>query len=249
MGEPRSKGIHEFISAGNGKTGDTGSFDLPPVSHCPGKTELCARLCYAVNMCGVYKGVAAKYERNASFAESPEFARYMIRMVPVRGVFRIHVSGDFYSVDYVRKWIQIATRRSDVVFYCYTRSWRDRAIWAEIRKLGALPNVTVNVSCDRETGKPKETANGFRWAYMAQHDSEKPTWLRRQDIVFRTNHNARQGGHQWKRKKAIERDEDPDVVAPLMHRVGKAPVCPVERGQKMVDFPCSRCTICMRKPA
>ena len=35
---------------------------------------------------------------------------------------RIHDSGDFYSIKYLIKWIDIATQNKDVIFYAYTKS-------------------------------------------------------------------------------------------------------------------------------
>ena len=35
---------------------------------------------------------------------------------------RIHDSGDFYSVKYLAKWIQIAEYNKEVIFYAYTKS-------------------------------------------------------------------------------------------------------------------------------
>jgi len=35
---------------------------------------------------------------------------------------RIHDSGDFYSIKYLNKWIQIAEHNKDVIFYAYTKS-------------------------------------------------------------------------------------------------------------------------------
>lgn len=233
-----------ILSPGNIKTGDTASFDIPPITTCPGATELCKRLCYAVSL--HYKPVVAnKYAHNYSFSLDANFAPYMIRRIPCNATFRIHVSGDFYSAEYVRKWIEIATRRKDVVFYCYTRSWRITDIWRQILKFGRLPNVAVNVSCDKETGKPKRSCIPFRWCYMSTDDTA-PKWLRRQDLIFRTNHSARVGNHQWKRQHAIDNGQDPNLVAPLLHRMGQTPICPFERGQKLVDFSCSQCRICMK---
>lgn len=40
---------------------------------------------------------------------------------------RIHVSGDFYSLDYLRAWLEVARRLPQTVFYAYTKSlslWR-----------------------------------------------------------------------------------------------------------------------------
>ena len=35
---------------------------------------------------------------------------------------RIHDSGDFYSINYLLKWIQITNDNKDVIFYAYTKS-------------------------------------------------------------------------------------------------------------------------------
>ena len=35
---------------------------------------------------------------------------------------RIHDSGDFYSVAYLLKWVQIANENKSVIFYAYTKS-------------------------------------------------------------------------------------------------------------------------------
>jgi DNA repair photolyase len=35
---------------------------------------------------------------------------------------RIHDSGDFYSIKYLIKWVDIATQNKDVIFYAYTKS-------------------------------------------------------------------------------------------------------------------------------
>ena len=35
---------------------------------------------------------------------------------------RIHDSGDFYSIAYLNKWVDIAKANTDVIFYAYTKS-------------------------------------------------------------------------------------------------------------------------------
>ena len=35
---------------------------------------------------------------------------------------RIHDSGDFYSVKYLQKWVQIAEFNPSIIFYAYTKS-------------------------------------------------------------------------------------------------------------------------------
>jgi hypothetical protein len=237
-----------FISEGNDKT-SCYSFDLPAKVTCPGATELCASKCYAFKLASAYPNVGRKYLRNQEFANSAKFVRYMIDNIPRKCEFRIHVSGDFYSVEYIQKWKAIAKARPDVTFYTYTRSWRIEELWFVLMELNALSNVNVNLSVDKETGMPEVPyADDYRWCYLTLDDSA-PNWLRRFDIVFRTNHNARKGNHQWKRKKAEENGQDPDSVAPLIHRIAGATVCPFERGKEMpATFSCSQCGLCVKKP-
>lgn len=234
------------ISEGNTKTACF-SFDLPPVETCPGSTTLCRKECYAVNLAR-YKGVKNKYARNYDIVFHPAFVDYMVETIPYGCDFRIHVSGDFFHADYVQKWIEIATKRPDVRFYAYTRSWRIPDIWSQILKLHHLDNVNVNLSVDHETGAPKVFgASVMRWCYLTKFD-EAPQWLRPKDIVFRIMHHARSGGHKWKRKKAIERGEDPDVVAPILKRI-VGQVCPMEQGRDMPkSFSCKTCSLCVDKP-
>lgn len=236
-----------YISEGNGKT-SCYSFDLPAKVTCPGATELCASKCYAFALAQAYPNVGRKYARNLEFANSADFVRYMIANIPHGCEFRIHVSGDFHNVEYIEKWKRVATARKDVTFYAYTRSWRIEELWFAIMSLNALSNVNVNLSVDKETGKPGlPGAENFHWCYLSLDDSAAD-YMRRTDIVFRTNHTARRGGHQWWRKKAVEKGEDPDKTHPLIHRIAGAVVCPLERGRKLDNFSCSQCGLCINKP-
>lgn len=237
-----------YISEGNEKT-SCYSFDLPSKVTCPGATEACKKACYAFKLAQIYANVGRKYARNLEFANSADFVRYMIANIPHGCEFRIHVSGDFYSVEYIEKWKQIAKARPDVQFYNYTRSWRIEKLWFAIMELNALRNVNVNLSLDKETGMPDVPyADDYRWCYLTSND-DAPSWLRRSDIVFRTNHNARKGNHQWLRKRAVERGEDPNIAAPLLHNLGNTKVCPMERGRAMPHcVTCSTCRLCLEKP-
>lgn len=237
-----------YISEGNDKT-NCYSFDLPPKATCPGKTVFCASRCYAVRLSKLYPAAGDKYERNLEFTNSDAFVSYMIHNIPRNCEFRIHVSGDFHCTDYVKKWGMIVSARKDVTFYTYTRSWRVGDIWKYLRLLSMFPNVNINLSLDIETGMPTfNGAESYRWCYLSNDDTA-PSWLRRNDIIFRTNHNLRKGNHQWLRQKAINDGKDPNQVAPLLHRIGNGVVCPFERGKSMpAFFSCSQCRLCIKKP-
>ncbi len=228
-----------YISKGNTKT-ECFSFDLPALSTCPGKTETCAKKCYAANLERAYPNVGAKYARNYEITFHPAFTDYMVETIPADCQFRIHVSGDFFHVDYIAKWIEIATRRPDVTFYAYTRSWRLDDMALSIVRLDALANVNVNLSVDDETGAPSLT--GQRLCYLTDDDSV-PSWIRAEDIVFRSNHI----GQKRRRNNAAKKGLCANDIAPLVKRLGGR-VCPKEQGQDLPKLSCAKCRLCVDKP-
>src|SRR5215510_12418655 len=97
------------ISEGNDKT-SCFSFDLPAQVTCPGATDACKKACYAFKLSKAYPAVGRKYARNLEFVKesSRAFVFYMIGTIPRKCEFRIHVSGDFFSAEYVQLWTLIA---------------------------------------------------------------------------------------------------------------------------------------------
>jgi len=232
----------KHISEGNSKT-ECFSFDIPARDTCPGKTIECAKDCYAYRLMRIYPSVGRKYDRNETFAKAnaADFFLHMVNEIPRDCQFRIHVSGDFFSPSYVKRWVAIAKARPDVTFYAYTRSWRIPAIWNAIRKLHALPNVNVNLSVDDETGAPHtKLMKALRWCYLTKTDNV-PSWIRLADIVFRSNHV----GHKKRRKNAIAKGTTPP---PLVKRLTGI-VCPLEQGQDIPKFSCAKCRLCVDKPS
>jgi hypothetical protein len=56
--------------------------------------------------------------------------------------FRIHVTGDFHSPEYVKKWIEVIKAHPDRKFYAYTKSHQT----AGMKELEKLPNMTLRYS-------------------------------------------------------------------------------------------------------
>lgn len=128
------KGVHTFsMTAGPESVGGT----------CPGASEWCAAHCYAMRLTR-YASVRDRYAENADATRAGDMPE-----IPAKArSYRIHVSGDFHSAEYVDAWIATATGRPDVQFYAYTRSWRVPAILARLEALRALPNVQLFASVD-----------------------------------------------------------------------------------------------------
>jgi hypothetical protein len=80
------------------------------------------------------------------------FVDAMILAVGKRKVIRIHSSGDFFSLDYLRAWVDIVRNTPGTRYIVYTRVWSLGGEWLRaLRELDALPNIAVWASCDPST--------------------------------------------------------------------------------------------------
>lgn len=125
---------------GNRKLRNTDSvrfiiWNLPAVKTCPFSTAHCRQSCYARKAERVYPQVLPSRERNYTDSQSDSFVENMIFTIESElkskkylgkvAVFRIHESGDFYNLEYTRKWVSIARHFEnvpDLVFLAYTKS-------------------------------------------------------------------------------------------------------------------------------
>jgi hypothetical protein len=181
-----ARATHRLLAFGNDKLGDAiVSFGIPAVRTCPGMSTICRRLCYARGGRFRYPAVKKAYRRNVEAAQRPDFAARLIEEIARSGatVVRIHVSGDFFSADYVRAWTQVATAHPQVTFFAYTRSWRAGSIRQALDTFATLSNVRLWFSADRETGLPSDLPEGVRIAWLETKEEEDvPEGV---DLVFR----------------------------------------------------------------
>jgi hypothetical protein len=93
----------------------------------------CATGCYARSGTYRFSNVAKKHEQNLDISKSSVFAGIMIDEIEswlnkksVKHLkIRIHDAGDFYSQEYLNKWVEIMNhfiKNSRVSFYAYTKS-------------------------------------------------------------------------------------------------------------------------------
>lgn len=183
-----------MLQPGNSKLGPlVRQFSLPAVQTCPGRTKACEKFCYAQD--GFFNMPCVRASLLAAEAETRKkgFSQKMIQEIlrkKVRTV-RIHVSGDFYSAEYVRKWIAIAKRCTDTRFYAYTRSWRKATILPVLLEFAALTNVSLWWSTDAETavlnGKPP-VADSVRVAHAAEdYEDHVPVYA---NLLFRVQRDT-----------------------------------------------------------
>lgn len=215
--------LRGLLALGNGHIGEAiHSWSIPAVATCPGATEACLGDCYATKNFFLIPGVKATMAWRLRQSRRDDFARRMTREVKRKGclVVRIHVSGDFYSPEYVRKWVEVAENCPATTFYFYTRSWRVGYIEVALRELAALANVVGWYSTDRDTGPVASLPPGVRVAFMNTEEGEEAEWA---DLVFRV-----------RRLRGTP-------------RVGLPVVCPKNAG-KTVETNCGVCQKCWSQP-
>ena len=67
---------------------------------------------------------------------------------------RLHVSGDFWSAEYISSWIAICKAFPQTLFWAYTRSWIVSDLRARLETLRALENVQLFASTDPAMRQP-----------------------------------------------------------------------------------------------
>lgn len=176
--------IRDLLTRGNAKLGEgVYAWSIPAIETCPGRTDLCSRVCYAKSGRFHTRAMQARLAENFALAQTDDFSARITAEIQRRSVhtLRIHVSGDFYDHLYVNKWAAIARRCPRTTVYGYTRSWRVSSMLPALVALAHRPNVRLWFSCDAETGLPLDLPPGVRVAYFQTDGHEEPTG----DLIFR----------------------------------------------------------------
>lgn len=110
-------------------------WNIPAVTTCPGRTPHCEGACYALKAEKAYPTCLPSRNRNYELSLASDFAKRMVYTILKRRyyskkrllVVRIHESGDFYSREYARKWLEvirtIESTGERVRFIAYTKSF------------------------------------------------------------------------------------------------------------------------------
>lgn len=89
---------------------------------CP-SAGICAKGCYAKQGAYAWSNVQDAYEKRLALTKSTHFVSTIDAEIKRRGIkrVRIHDSGDFYSLEYFKAWLDIITRNPNTIFYAYTK--------------------------------------------------------------------------------------------------------------------------------
>ncbi len=150
----------EIAIKGNSKMGkNVYIFNIPAKKTCT-PTSWCLEgkngkpACYALRNNFLLPNAMASAERRYTQSKSEGFVEEMSNFIKNKKVkyFRIHSSGDFYSEDYVEKWIEIAKNCPETKFRSSTHR---RDLIDKIEDLNSLPNVIVRESLDNSLREPE----------------------------------------------------------------------------------------------
>ena len=146
----RNNPLHtsSLILHGNGKLTDydnpeTGEhiryaqYNTRALKDCPFRSVGCTAICYATKGNHVFPSVIESRERSYEVTKRDDFTEVIVYTIRTEKQskrykdavmqIRIHESGDFYSVQYLRKWVRAwdhFTTKDGVRFVLYTKSFR-----------------------------------------------------------------------------------------------------------------------------
>ena len=124
---------------------------------CPG-AKTCITGCYARNGRYVMRNVKLAQETRLALSLTDSFVDVITEEIKRRRVskLRVHDSGDFYSLEYLKKWIAIAEKNPQTFFYAYTKVHPILAMVGElpgnfgiIKSYGGKWDEQINPETDR----------------------------------------------------------------------------------------------------
>tara|TARA_B100001250_G_C19734542_1_gene760140 strand:+ start:588 stop:1196 length:609 start_codon:yes stop_codon:yes gene_type:complete len=88
---------------------------------CPFAKE-CIKFCYARKGAYIWSNVSPAFEKRYQITLQHDFVRHMSEEIEIKrpDYIRVHDSGDYYSREYLMKWLEIAAIHPHIRFYSYT---------------------------------------------------------------------------------------------------------------------------------
>ena len=143
-------------------------FNTRAIADCPFRSAGCESVCYATKGNHQFPSVRESRSRSYEVSKQEDFpirieytVRYHMNTKRYKGtvmIIRIHESGDFYSLQYLRKWLQIwkNLEGESVLFVFYTKSFPFFLMLTEeekeiIRRMMRAGQLSMNLSIDDTT--------------------------------------------------------------------------------------------------
>lgn len=105
-------------------------FNLPAYKSATNKVicpfaDSCVKYCYARKGSYTWTNTVKKYESNYQLTKQNNFVDLIQDEINRKRKIthiRVHSSGDYYSPEYLNKWIKLAKNNPNIIFYSYTKS-------------------------------------------------------------------------------------------------------------------------------
>lgn len=119
----------------------------------------CEGFCYNWRAYRYTSAIKGRMIRLYQLLVYPELVEKVLsRQVNNKGVYRIHVDGEYYSVEYARMWNRIAGNNPKALFYTYTKAYQ---IMQEIKE--EVPsNLKIQLSYDEATVHQQAITNLYQ---------------------------------------------------------------------------------------
>ena len=214
----RSRGL-------NRKTGGaTYNWSIPPGKTCRGITKICWKKCYARRLQARRPNVAKAWQRCYELTQHPLFgavlSEVLARLPP--GLFRLHVSGDFYAAWYFTVWHHALRANPHLKPFAFTRSWRDASIKRAFARAG-WPHWLM-ASTDHETGPAPRQMREARMGDIRVRDVragkvEAPAsmCLEQRDGVTTCDHCGACPAAKWGTGKFVDIKKPEPLITFAMH--------------------------------
>lgn len=100
------------------------SFNLPFETCARVRNRFCYQYCYAKHGAYTFPKVKAKFNENYGASLLPSFVDRIVMEIDSKQIkyIRIHSCGEFYSDEYIEKWMQIAKRCPNTRFLAFSRN-------------------------------------------------------------------------------------------------------------------------------
>ena len=158
--------LQPCLGNGNTKVGALPTFSLPSGITCPGASAWCRKHCYGQRFERLRPNCRFAYARNLQLSFAPaDLADQLTKIIPPETpCLRLHVTGDFYSAEYISAWHSVCVAHPTILFWAYTRSWAIPKLMASLEELRSLENVQLFGSTDPTMCVPPST---WRVAFIA----------------------------------------------------------------------------------
>jgi len=146
--------VRNLLVAGNSTMPKSvGIWNLPALETCT-PSAWCKKHCYALQGRFIWSNIKAAHQWRLEESRKLGFPGKMVAEILRRRFYfvRIHISGDFYNGEYVKKWAWIAKRSPQVLFRTNTKSYNYFKLMKDI-----FPsNIVV-----RESTDPSRKSKGY----------------------------------------------------------------------------------------